>query len=112
MAWTERTPACSVVDKDWRVAATSWDGLAIACAVYGGRLYTSIDGGANWTEEQPAGDALKHWRLHACNASGSLVFAGVNNGRLYATGAPTPPSGQIPVPLNFFLILMQASKPK
>ena len=64
-----------------------------------GRLYTSINSGANWTERQPAGAVDTYWESCTCDADGSVLMACVAGGRLYlstvtiATWAETRPAG-------------------
>ena len=43
--------------------ASDDDGSNLIAGVYGGRLYTSSDSGANWTERQPVGNADKDWYI-------------------------------------------------
>jgi len=84
VTWTERRPAG---DKDlsWGAVASDADGTNLIAATYGGRLWTSVDGGANWTERRPAGDAGKNWQCVASDNDGSVLIAGVGGigGRLY-----------------------------
>ena len=48
-----------------------------------GRLWTSADSGANWTERRPAGDSDKDWTSVASDSDGSHLIAGAEAGRLY-----------------------------
>jgi len=61
------------------------DGSHLIAAVYNGRLYTSADGGASWTERQPAGAANKNWRAVASDGDGSHLIAAIFLGRLYTS---------------------------
>ena len=79
---TERRPAGDS-DKDWYAVASDSDGSHLIACVYGGRLYTSADGGANWTERRPAGDANRNWYAVASDSDGSHLAACVYGGRLY-----------------------------
>ena len=61
------------------------DGSHLIAAVYNGRLYTSADGGASWTERQPAGAANKNWQAVAMDSDGSHLIAAIFLGRLYTS---------------------------
>jgi hypothetical protein len=90
--WTERQPAGDV-DRDWNVVASDADGSNLlvvdtfADAYIGsGRVYTSSDSGANWTERQPAGDVGKAWNIAASDADGSNLIVGAGgSGRIYTS---------------------------
>ena len=51
----------------------------------GGRLFTSSDSGATWTERQPAGNIDKIWIGVASDSDGSHLIAAVEEGRLYTS---------------------------
>jgi hypothetical protein len=57
----------------------------LIAGVSNGRLYTSSDSGANWTERKPAGDANKYWYSVASDDDGSNLIVGAWNGRLYTS---------------------------
>lgn len=61
------------------------DGSHLIAAVYNGRLYTSADGGASWTERQPAGDTNIDWQAVASDDDGSHLIAAEYGGRLYTS---------------------------
>ena len=65
--------------------ASDNDGSNLFGAVASGRLYTSSDSGATWTERQPAGDLDKFWRIVTSDADGSNLVAAVYVGRLYTS---------------------------
>jgi hypothetical protein len=73
------------VDKSWYCCASDADGTNLIAGVYGERLYTSDDGGATWTERQPAGNVDKFWHCCASDADGTNLIAGVDGGRLYTS---------------------------
>ena len=54
---------------------------------------------AGWAETQPVGDVNKNWRSCAMSSDGSVMLAGVYNGRLYlysgGTWAETRPAGDV-----------------
>jgi hypothetical protein len=86
--WTERHPAGGTTDRYWSSVASSSDGsfLVATCRktdntgdpAYGGRIYTSSDGGANWTERRPDGDVDYAWGSSACSADGSFIVVGAS----------------------------------
>jgi hypothetical protein len=53
-----------------------------AC-VFNGRLYSSIDKGVTWNEQQPAGAVNQSWIPLSVSADGTTVLSGVFGGRLY-----------------------------
>jgi len=53
LTWTERQPAGDA-NMAWHCVSSDADGSHLIAAVYSGRLYTSSDSGANWTERRPA----------------------------------------------------------
>jgi len=59
------------------------DGSHLIAAVYNGRLYTSADGGASWTERQPAGATNKNWCAVASDGDGSHLIAAIENEKIY-----------------------------
>ena len=65
--------------------ATDSDGSNLIACVYSGRIYTSSDGGVNWTERRPAGDTDKMWKSVASDDDGSNLIACVYSGRLYTS---------------------------
>jgi hypothetical protein len=98
--WTERQPAGNV-DHNWAIVASDGDGshlLAISAPYsYGdyvftsGRVYSSVDSGATWTEQMPAGDADHEWWAGASDGSGASLIVGKNPGRLYTFGPAALP---------------------
>ena len=63
--------------------AGSDDGQTFLTGSYGGRLWSSSNGGTAVTEERPAGDAARNWHSAGMTADGSVWFAGYDPGRLY-----------------------------
>jgi photosystem II stability/assembly factor-like uncharacterized protein len=82
MGWVEGRPAGDV-NLEWSALASDSTGVHLVAAAYGGRLYTSSDGGANWTERQPAGNVNGNWMTVASDADGSNLLAANNGGRVY-----------------------------
>jgi len=84
--WTELRPAGDF-NKNWWTVASDSDGSHLIAAVSGGRLYTSDDYGATWTERYPPGGAPadKSWRAVASDSDGSHLIAAVYDGRLYTS---------------------------
>ena len=72
-------------NKDWISVSSDSDGSnLISCAV-GGRLYTSLDSGINWTERQPAGNFDLNWTCTSSDSDGSNLLAAISLGRLYTS---------------------------
>ena len=82
--WIERQPA-GAYDFRWRCCASSNDGLSLIAAIYGGRVYTSEDGGETWVERQPKGDADGDWYCCASSSDGSKLIISDLNRRLYTS---------------------------
>jgi len=80
--WGETRPAGDV-NKNWRSVATSYDGKNLIAASYGGRLWTSSDGGCTWIERRPIDDNNYNWFCVASNITGSYLVAGISVGRMY-----------------------------
>ena len=74
--WTQRDSA-----RVWSGVAASSDGTKLAATVYGGRIYTSTDGGANWTQR----DSNRNWRAIASSNDGTKLVAVVLGGRPYTS---------------------------
>jgi len=71
-----------------RAIASSSDGANLIAGVFNGRLYTSTDSAATWTECNPFSPTAatdKSWAMVASSADGSKLIAGVFNGRLYTS---------------------------
>ncbi|MGA1236891.1 MAG: WD40/YVTN/BNR-like repeat-containing protein [Limisphaerales bacterium] len=65
----------------WQAVASSSDGNHILAAAFGGRLYTSSDGGSTWT----ARDSERFWRCVASSAEGDKLFAAEYGGGIYTS---------------------------
>ncbi len=83
LSWVEVQPAGSSAQV-WLDVASDADGSFLVASVYNGRLYTSSDSGANWTERRPAGDVNRYWFVDV-DADGSNIIAASENGRLYTS---------------------------
>jgi photosystem II stability/assembly factor-like uncharacterized protein len=68
-SWSEVRPAGDV-SKHWGFCAINLDGsmqmlavgiTASSASAYAGRIYSSVDTGANWVEERPEGDVDEGW---------------------------------------------------
>ena len=98
--WTIRYPIAT--SQFWRAAASDADGSNLIVAAWAGRLYTSSNGGAGWTERQPAGPMDQRWQTVASDADGSNLIAGTSAGRLWVssdggkTWSETRPAGDVP----------------
>ncbi len=68
MPWIERRPAGDVAGM-WSVVSDCY-GLKLIAANYGGRLYTSPDGGETWVERRPLGDVNRLWVVLASDRYG------------------------------------------
>jgi photosystem II stability/assembly factor-like uncharacterized protein len=93
----------SNTDKRWSSVAISSDGATLAAAACGGRVYTSIDGGATWTQTLPAGDTDKPWSAVAVSADGTRLCAAANEGRAYLASLSQVGAwiwSEAPVPAN------------
>jgi len=71
--WYEKVVPGSSSNNYWKSIAMSSDGSKIAAAVFGGYIYTSTDGGANWTEQTSAGP--RNWYSIAISSDGSKIAA-------------------------------------
>ena len=69
----------------WQCAASDSDGSNLIAAVYDGRVYTSSNGGTDWTERRPAGNTSQRWLTVASDADGSHLIAGTSAGRLWTS---------------------------
>jgi len=87
-AWTERDPLARG-NQNWTAMASSHDGLRLAGAVMGGKIYTSPDGGQNWTERDPeiGGQKLgnQNWRAITSSDDGQKLAAAVQGGKIYTS---------------------------
>lgn len=76
--------------------AISGDGSKILLVRQGGRVKLSIDGGSNWSEPRPYGDANKQWRVAKMSqdgtvllVSGERVFLSTDTGASWTDLQPT-----------------------
>lgn len=84
--WIERTPG-GAANLFWEGVASDADGsnLIAASSVFptdlipnlAGRIWTSADSGATWTERQPYGAMDVYWGKVASNSDGTKLMAGV-----------------------------------
>ncbi len=74
--WTEGDS-----DRYWQSVASSADGMRLAAAVRGGRLYTSTDAGVSWT----ARESNRYWYSVASSADGMRLVAAANSEQLYTS---------------------------
>jgi photosystem II stability/assembly factor-like uncharacterized protein len=86
--WTETYPTEKDEHIPWYAVASDADGsnLIVASRVtaYGGRLYTSSNGGVKWFERQPLDEDLdKNWQSVASDSDGKNLIAVVYGGELY-----------------------------
>lgn len=81
--WTERTTGGSSA-VNWHTDSDA-DGSNLIAAGYGDHVYTSSNGGANWTQRQPAGVSTLAWNTVASDEDGSNLIAAVENGRIYTS---------------------------
>lgn len=65
--WTQRDSV-----RNWKGAASSSDGLILYAIVNGGYIYSSINGGINWSQ---TGSASKNWNEIDCTADGIIIVA-------------------------------------
>lgn len=97
--WARTYPGSSAAY--WQAAASDANGSNLIVAAWAGRLYTTDDGGANWTERKPAGDRQQNWQMVMSDNDGSVLLAGVSSGRLWrsvnsgVTWAETRPAGNV-----------------
>jgi len=71
---------------DCQALSSSSDGSKLAAVVYGGRVYTSVDFGANWTliNTSPV-NVNKNWKSITSSTDGSRLAAVVTNGQVYTS---------------------------
>jgi hypothetical protein len=77
-SWTARES-----NRIWECIASSADGLKLAAVVYGGHIYTSENGGIDWTARMT--DANRNWHSIASSADGSKLVAGAFPGKVYTS---------------------------
>jgi hypothetical protein len=65
----------------WSAVASSADGTKLVAVVNGGQIYTSIDGGANWTVRE----RVRAWSAVASSSDGVNLAATVNGGQIYTS---------------------------
>jgi hypothetical protein len=83
-SWVEKQPAGNV-ERRWRGLDISGDGTKLIAAAYSGRIYTSTNSGANWTEIYPPGGtaANQYWQSAAISADGTYMITGMTTGPVY-----------------------------
>lgn len=67
----------------FRCCACSYNGSVLLGGVYQGRLWLSTNGGTDWAETKPIGDASSGWVSCAVNDNGSVLLAGNTSGYLW-----------------------------
>lgn len=68
--------------RTWTSVASSANGAKlVAAAIFGGQLYTSVDGGLNWV----ARDTPRNWRSVASSSDGTKLVAVVTGGQIYTS---------------------------
>jgi len=87
------TWAATLGSTTWRSVASSYNGLKLAAAVYGGDIYTSTNGGNTWS----AGPTSGNWTSVASSADGNKLAAVVTGSKVYTStnsgSSWTPQSG-------------------
>jgi hypothetical protein len=80
-SWSEVSPQDGL---SWTCVAISDDGSKMAAGVNDGYIYTSTDGGVNWTVRHPAGEGVtKSWQSIAFDNDGSILIAGAWQDKVY-----------------------------
>ena len=88
------------INSDWNCLACNGDGSKVIAGISPGRLYRSVDYGANWVEIRPAGNNNIGWESLASSTDGTILMAGSTN-KLYlstdsgTTWAETQPAGAV-----------------
>jgi len=75
--WAENTHG------PWFTISSNTDGSKLILGGLGSRLYLSSDGGDNWTETQPAGDATQQWQDTTSSMDGQRLIAQIEYGGIY-----------------------------
>lgn len=78
LGWIVRTGAST---GNWRGLASSLDGEKIVAAGYSGRIYTSTNSGATWTQR----DGVRNWNDVVSSADGTKLAAVVYGGQIYTS---------------------------
>jgi photosystem II stability/assembly factor-like uncharacterized protein len=81
--WATSTGSLALGTKDWKSIAISADGLKVVAAAGTGYLYTSIDGGVNFTPR--VNDANRAWRSVTSSINGNVLTSVVNSGKIYTS---------------------------
>jgi photosystem II stability/assembly factor-like uncharacterized protein len=78
--WTDRAGPGS---RAWTAVASSADGLKLAATFSNttGGIFTSIDGGENWTQQSPTGNIVSV----TSSANGRKLAIAVSNGRIFTS---------------------------
>jgi hypothetical protein len=83
---TTRYPAGASVQKHWKAAAISQDGLRMVVAASSDYVYTSTNGGVSWTKETTAGPGgAQSWSSLASSYDGGRLAATINGGGIFTT---------------------------
>jgi len=60
LQWEDSKPSGDT-DEQWCCCASDADGSHLVAGIGNGRLYTSDNGGATWTERRPKGEHFRQW---------------------------------------------------
>jgi len=69
--------------RDWTSIDSSADGLKLAATVATGYIYTSTNGGTNWTQQTNSGS--RDWKSIASSSDGVRLVAATVNGNIYTS---------------------------
>lgn len=75
-SWSKIYPGGITSSRNWCCAVNSTGDIMLAGNNAPGRLYKSVDYGANWTEIRPDGNQDKYWTTCSMSADGSVMLAG------------------------------------
>lgn len=65
--------------RNWTGVASSYNGLKLVAVADAGNIYTSTDGGANWTLR----NSVRSWSSVASSSDGTVLWATVYGGQIY-----------------------------
>ncbi|MFH0977198.1 MAG: hypothetical protein V1874_15570 [Spirochaetota bacterium] len=74
-AWDQTQPAIL----SWKGVASSSTGLYMVAVADGGNIYTSVNGGSNWTSRE----SVRAWSSVASSSNGTILYATVYGGQIY-----------------------------
>jgi hypothetical protein len=76
--WTPQTGSGS---RQWYSITSSSDGTKLAAVGYYGQIYTSTDGGVNWTPRE----SVRQWRSITSSSDGTKLAAVAQGGQIYTS---------------------------